>query len=362
MELFTEEGIIQQEQADSMMTSFEVHAPKSRQFKFVSAVTVIGAILVGLGILSYIASNWDHFAAMFKVVLIFTSMIGFYGVGILTEKRYLKVGLAFQYIAVFIFGGGLFLIDQIYNLNLNVADHFALWLLGLIPMVYIHRDYLIHIFVQLLTAVYLFSIMEGYPKYGDVRFYGMTGFGAILTGLWMYLNEKRLKSMFSLFINNFLPLIGLTVLFAYFEWNIVAFTGIMLLYGIYLYYNPLLGGFADMINRFQGVLIMGIAGFMFSFEDLWEEWDFIVDGTSIAIVFSIVFMVYLFWLTRKGIVTSLVFICIFILRFYFDTFYEFLPKSVFFMIGGGILLAFGYYLERVKRKKGALTHANELES
>ena len=362
MEHYVEQETIGQDQANEMIGGFEVVHPPSRSVRFITAVTVIGAILVGLGILSYIASNWDTISATAKVGVILASMITFFISGVEIEKKYFKVGKALQYIAIFIYGGGLFLIDQTFNLNLNVYEHFAMWIIGLIPLVLIHKDLLVLLFTQILTFIYLLSLLEGGYWISDLRYMIMFGLGILLTAVWMYLNQHVYKSAIALFINNLLPLILLIVLFTRMEWNVVAYTGIMLIYGAYLFYAPLLGKYAKYISGVQGVIIMGIAGFMYSFEDLWEEWSLISDGTTIAVVFSIAFIVYLFWLTRQGIVTSLIFICLFILRFYFDTFYDFLPKSVFFIIGGGILIAFGYYLERVKRKKGEIEHAKNMES
>jgi len=348
MSQFVDEGLISSEQADRMIGTFEI---KSR-IRFVTAVTVIGAILIGLGILSYIASNWDHFMPTAKVILILFSMVAFYGAGLSLEKEYRKVGKSLQYISIFIYGGGLFLIDQIYNLNLNVSTHFALWIIGVIPMIWIHKDYFMYLFGQVLTIMFCFALLENNYWLNDLKLALMIVLGVGMLTLWIYLNENIYKLNVSTFLNNLIPIVLLIAIFDQFDWNIVIFTAILLLYGLYLHYYPQTSKVTPAVNRIQGIVIMGIAGFMYSFEDLWEEWDVITDGTVFAIVFSIVFMVYLFWLTRQGNVSSLVFICIFILRFYFDTFYDFLPKSIFFIIGGTILLAFGFYLERLTRMKG----------
>ncbi len=349
MDHFVDQGIVSSEQAGRMVDTFEAHS-----LNFVTVVTAVGAVLIGLGILSYIASNWDHFTAAVKVAVILVSMVAFYVAGLKLEDKYVRPGKSLQYISIFIYGGGLFLVDQTFNLNLAVSEHFALWILGILPIVWLHRDYLIYVFAQLLTGAYILMLME---RTGDLDFALTFGLAVLLTAIWIFLDEKQYRAELSLFLNNAYPILLLIVLFVYFDWNILAFTGIMLAYGAFMLYRPMQGRFAPVLNRVEGILVMGIAGFMLSFEDLWEEWPGVSDGTVFAIVFSIVFVGCLFWLTRQGSMTSLIFILAFILKFYFDTLYDFMPKSVFFLIGGCILLAFGFYMERMARKKGVIGDA-----
>lgn len=65
-------------------------------------------------------------------------------------------------------------------------------------------------------------------------------------------------------------------------------------------------------------------------------------------------MLVLLAYVRQGSLTALVFVCATILRFYFDTFFDFMPKSFFFIIGGLMLLGFGFYFERMRSRKGGL--------
>ncbi len=50
------------------------------------------------------------------------------------------------------------------------------------------------------------------------------------------------------------------------------------------------------------------------------------------------FMLGLFYLVKREFIGAIAFIALIIMRFYFDTFYDFMPKSLFFVIGGAYLL------------------------
>jgi uncharacterized membrane protein len=85
-------------------------------------------------------------------------------------------------------------------------------------------------------------------------------------------------------------------------------------------------------------------------------------GGAVAIAFNLLYFAGLLWLIFAGINTEdrflinigFVFFGITLLSRYFDTFWSLLNRSYFFMLGGVVLIAGGYILERKRRQ---LTHA-----
>lgn len=108
------------------------------------------------------------------------------------------------------------------------------------------------------------------------------------------------------------------------------------------------------IFKLQGNVVFGVAGVVLTFPELWQA----VLNThsaqvSASVIFAVLFTGLLFALIRKGNIISLLFVCITIFRFYMDTF-ALLPKSLFFIIGGLLLLGFGYYFERMRKAQGGM--------
>ncbi len=111
--------------------------------KTIYVIVTIGAVLVGAGIFSFIASNWVEMSKTLKIVIILFSMIVSYSAGWhLKEKSGLhKTGNALIFLGTIIYGAGIFLVAQIFNIRANWPDGFILWMLGTIIMAYVVNLY-----------------------------------------------------------------------------------------------------------------------------------------------------------------------------------------------------------------------------
>jgi hypothetical protein len=97
-----------------------------------------------------------------------------------------------------------------------------------------------------------------------------------------------------------------------------------------------------------GYLVHGAAALLLSFADTWPvDWMYVP--------FSVIYVLYILYLIKKGSLLSIIILCVMIFRFYLDLSFEFLPKSFVFIIGGFLLLGFGFYFEK-QRKKGVSVH------
>ncbi len=102
------------------------------QKKTIRVVVTIGAVLIGLGIFSFIAANWQEMTRTGKMAVVLISMfcvdaIGWY----LNEKiRLAKSAEAMFFLGSIIFGGAVFLAAQMYNTRVYWPDGFLWWMLG----------------------------------------------------------------------------------------------------------------------------------------------------------------------------------------------------------------------------------------
>lgn len=108
-------------------------------------ILTIGAILVGAGIFSFIAANWTGMTKTSKISTIFISMIVSYGAGwYFKEKlKLLKTGETLILLGSIIYGAGIFLIGQMFNIRSNWPDAFLLWMIGTIAMAFAVESYLL---------------------------------------------------------------------------------------------------------------------------------------------------------------------------------------------------------------------------
>jgi len=101
-------------------------------------MVIIGAILIGAGVFSLIASNWQDMPRTVKVLIIIIAMLAAYAAGwILKEKyQYSKTGGALFLLGTIIYGAGIFLVAQMFNIRANWPDGFILWMLGVMFMAF----------------------------------------------------------------------------------------------------------------------------------------------------------------------------------------------------------------------------------
>jgi len=102
------------------------------QKRTISIVVTIGAVLIGTGIFSFIASNWQSMPSGLKIFLIIFFMLISYSLGwyLKESKKAEKTGGALIFLGSLIFGGGIFLIGQIFHIRTNWPDAFIIWMIG----------------------------------------------------------------------------------------------------------------------------------------------------------------------------------------------------------------------------------------
>ena len=111
--------------------------------KTIRIIVTIAAVSVGAGIFSFIAANWLEMGKPIKIIIIIISMIIAYGAGwYLKEKSKLqKTGEALILLGSIIYGAGIFLVAQMFNIRANWPDGFILWMIGTIAMAFAVESY-----------------------------------------------------------------------------------------------------------------------------------------------------------------------------------------------------------------------------
>lgn len=143
------------------------------QKKTIGIVVVIAAILIAAGIFSFIASNWRGMGSVLKVaIIVFFMLLSYFSGWIVRERTdYKKTGGALLFLGSIIYGAGIFLLGQIFNIRVNWPDGFILWMIGTMIMAYA-----IESFATLYLAILVgFVAIFGYPfeffdRFGGDRF------------------------------------------------------------------------------------------------------------------------------------------------------------------------------------------------
>ena len=421
---WVEEGIIEPNQADKIKDRY------SRQLEYnrlVSSIFILGSILIGAGIILFIASNWQHLGKLVKIGLVFSFVLGFNLLGYhfrFEKSNHPKLGEPLLFLGAISFGAGIWLIAQIFQIPYNYANGFLFWIIGILPVIFLLRSKSVLVLTSLLLPVWLSVFIANNLSNPVYPFF-------LLLAIIIYLvyRERQKASLFisiigvSIWLTHYLYL-QQPAITDYFSINMQLLYGnLFIAYGFILYFLGMLhrrgkfGGFSIIykalamlfifINNYsltfahhyaelfhpgkaQEVvylplafliiyalyLLSGIiiskhlfksrnseekkeAGIIFPFlilqiilmhfGPLGE--NFVSISYNILFFAEIIAFLYLGYLLRQESIfkLSLGAFALNTLTRYFDTFWKIFPRSIFFIIGGLILIFGGMYMEK-KRK------------
>ena len=146
VDLWRESGLISDEQSDSII-NFEAvpEAPIRLGLRFSRLIVVLstlGAILIGAGIISFVAANWQGIPAIAKLTLLIGGQTATYWVAYQLQfvRGYPRVGGAIMFAGAAWFGANVFLVAQSYHLSTDNPDLLIWWFIGVLPLAYIAKS------------------------------------------------------------------------------------------------------------------------------------------------------------------------------------------------------------------------------
>ena len=140
------DGIISTEQAEAIRGRYASDdAPGGGSAignRVVSIIAVMGAVLIGLGIIAFFAANWSEIPKLVKLAMMVVGTPALYVIGWFVGYRfdYPRIGIAIILLGTIAFGASIHLIAQTYHVPVNHPTLVPAWFLGVIPLAYITRS------------------------------------------------------------------------------------------------------------------------------------------------------------------------------------------------------------------------------
>lgn len=402
------EQLIEPEQAQKIRERHGLLSADTGGFdRVVKLFTLTGALLAGTGTLLMIASNWEEIPRVFRLILIFSGLIGLYGTGYyfqFIKKNYLRLGEALIFCGTLFFGGAIWLVAQIYQIESEYHLGMLVWGMG---------AFSVAVFTQSRFTLLASSVMLAFWNFWRCdagqgpNFYYLAVLAALLWGSFKLFSKITVFSVLA----GFLIWLGAGFLDSYSFSGPEAFllfflTGILFLLASQLH-EALSRPFFSPVYRITGIAVLAFISYLstFSFlDDLPSKekaffylpiFIFLLAAQGSLLIFfkrqkkmiyeagltvlSLIFaLIYLFSQSHLAVVIagnlfvltlslsvmasgylnhekSLVnagFV-IFILHFftrYLDWAWNYLPRAVFFLTAGIVLLAGGTLLEKKRRR------------
>lgn len=383
------EGIIGNEAVTRLTEMYPPAPPASG--RLIAILMNLGAILVGLGGLLFVGSNWDHMTSALKVVTIVSVVISsYYAAWRLKFEpgNHPKLGTAMLLIGSLFYGGGIFLISQIFNFDTSLETCMLQWAVGVALCALVTLSAPLAVLTSMLVTVWSFVATNSLLTFA-------AGFAAALFIAY------KLRSPAALTLTlvgggAWLSLVGKTG-----EWGLIFYGAALfltylwhrkrwqLMTGPHMYVgtvSALLGLLIATFDKsvvFHHISIVSLAptflamltmGYLASLDDKKSQLEVIgcvtvsiaalllaaITGDTMRLALCNMLLlstiVALVWtgvnhLRNVGLVNLAIgFFVLDVVSRYFDFFFSMLDRSFFFVIGGIVLMAAGYVADRSRRK------------
>lgn len=124
-----EKGWVSAEARQAILADVAARQPK---IIWASSLALAGALLLGVGVITWFAAHWNEISKLVKLVLIVAALVGSHlAHGICAARGALpKLAQGMALLSVLFFGAAIMLIGQIYHIDAHFPDGIALWAAG----------------------------------------------------------------------------------------------------------------------------------------------------------------------------------------------------------------------------------------
>lgn len=271
-----EAKVISEETAEKIQ-AFYASKQKPKSNKLFLVLAILGALLIGLGIILIIAHNWDELTQATKTIIAFVPLlIGQFLAGYALFKKedssaWREASSAFLFCAV---GASISLISQIYNIPGDVDTYLRTWMLLCFPLIYLMRSSITSL--MYLAGITYYACEKGYWTFPVAEPYLYWLMLLLALPHYYLLIKNKPHSNFTIFHHWMVPLSLVICLGTIADKNAeLLFVGYISLFGL-LHLVGSLPFFADQKTRNNGYRIIGTLGtiillLVLSFDWFWKD-------------------------------------------------------------------------------------------
>lgn len=281
-----ENNVVSQETADKISAYYRDKKPHSGNRLFV-AFGILGAILVGLGIILILAHNWDQFSRTTKTIFAFLPLVIGQILCVFTLIK--KSGSATwrESSAVLLFfavGACISLISQIYNIPGEVSSFILTWMLLCMPLVYILKSSMVSLLY--IVGITYYACETGYWSSPSLEPYIYWILLILILPHYYFLFKDKRDSNSTIFHNWFISLSVLitlgTIAKSTEELMLIAYISLFGLYiligNLHVYKGELLRNNSHLVLGSLGTMVLLLT---LTFDNYWKELrkgDYTFDG------------------------------------------------------------------------------------
>lgn len=152
--LWVQQGIISEEEAGRLAALYQLSGLKDESSRLLlSVIFTIGGLLLGGGLITFVAANWQDLSDAIRLGLLFFILLGLHltGFWLWHFRGWHRLGHALIFCGCLVFGANIALIAQIFHIPGDWYGAFGAWALGSLAMGWAVRSWIIGILVLLVS-------------------------------------------------------------------------------------------------------------------------------------------------------------------------------------------------------------------
>ncbi|NLH16504.1 MAG: DUF2157 domain-containing protein [Phycisphaerae bacterium] len=270
------EGVLSPSQVQQLTDRYRLGnlAAETMQ-SLLTTIYVIGSVLIGIGVISFVAAHWNDLGRSVKLALIFSAMLLAHAAGFYLWKihgRFPKLGHTLVLLGTLIFGANIGLVAQIFHIMDNPYNAFLAWCIGAVAMAYAVESLPHGILALIIAIIYAFGecgpnrdIVFWWPFFILAVFVPMVYFLRSKTIAWLtaivfvFSIVVRMAQRSQMWEEGFGIIVGLAI------------SGLGVLAWGLIQHSAGLGALAAEAGSVVGVFSVSLAAFLCSFHEICQE-------------------------------------------------------------------------------------------
>ncbi len=161
-----QEGIVPEATAQQLSARYQLDEVRKESSRLLAAVIfTLGGLLLGGGLISFVAANWEEIPMFVQVALLFVMLLTFHlaGYWLWHTKGSSRLGHALVFTGSLVFGANIGLMAQIFHISGDWYNGFGAWALGSLVMAYAARSWITGLLALVTSVIWFQGISSDQP-------------------------------------------------------------------------------------------------------------------------------------------------------------------------------------------------------
>ncbi|MFY9611182.1 MAG: DUF2157 domain-containing protein [Blastocatellia bacterium] len=161
--IWIREGLVSEDAAAHLSSTYQLSNLKEESSRLLSAVIfTIGGLLLGGGVISFVAANWEDISTPVKLAILFSALLGFHAVGywLWRSAGWRRLGHALIFCGCLVFGANIGLVAQIFHIRGDWYGAFGAWAVGSLVMAWALRSWIIGVLVLCTSFLWFIGFQD----------------------------------------------------------------------------------------------------------------------------------------------------------------------------------------------------------